>query len=323
MKKNDLKLLYELELDSRRPVSSIGKITRMSQQTADYKIKQFLDKGIIRNFMSVINYGYCNYLCFRVFFQIRQNKKEEYQKMVKELMEHKHVLDVIMVRSRYDLLVTFAYPDPLSFNKDFKKFVDEYHPVVKDYDITTSVLVNYFGKKYLRESAKGSGVMIGGHDEKFELTPLDKGIIYYIANNPRIKITDLSTKLDKAPQTILQRLKLLKKSNVILQYSCFIDHLKIDYSGYIILLRAKNLTRRQEDILSQFCSEDPNIISFTKTFGLWDYEIVIEADSGPLFRKIYEMLREQIEDYVIDFNILIVNEIKKISYLPEAFSEEI
>ena len=63
----DLKILHELGLDSRQTNSEIGKRVGISQQAVSYRIKQLLDKGIITEFFTVINFGFFGYSKERLF----------------------------------------------------------------------------------------------------------------------------------------------------------------------------------------------------------------------------------------------------------------
>ncbi|MFH1316368.1 MAG: winged helix-turn-helix transcriptional regulator [Candidatus Woesearchaeota archaeon] len=321
MEKRDKRLLYELEMNSRRSISSIGKISRMSQQTADYKIKLLLKKDIIKNFVTIINYSTTDYLCFRVFFQLRQKMSDKYNSFIKMLKDHKNTLEISMVRSRYDLIVAFAYNNPLFFNTEFKKIVQENIELIKDYDIMTSVSQNYFGRKYLSPKSEIKNIFIGGEAKLIHLEPVDKRILFILSRNSRIPIAEICSDVNKSPSTVINKIKMMKKLGIILSYSCFINPISVDHHQYIILLRSKNLTLKLENNLANFCIQNPNIISFVKTFGNWDYELTVETITPTEFRKIYENIRQRFEDIMDDFNILIVNDLIKSVFLPESFSQ--
>ena len=51
----DRKILYELDFDSRQPFSKIGKKVGLHKNVVIYRIKRLQERGIIRNFYTVID----------------------------------------------------------------------------------------------------------------------------------------------------------------------------------------------------------------------------------------------------------------------------
>ena len=63
--KKDKRLLNELDIDSRRPLSGIAKLSGMSQQLAGYKLKSFLEQGLITGFYACVDYSRFGYSCYK------------------------------------------------------------------------------------------------------------------------------------------------------------------------------------------------------------------------------------------------------------------
>ena len=52
--KKDMKILANLFVNSRQSDSSIAKKVRLSKQVVNYRIKNLIDKGIIKTFRTII-----------------------------------------------------------------------------------------------------------------------------------------------------------------------------------------------------------------------------------------------------------------------------
>ena len=51
----DRKILYELDLDARQPLTQIGKKVGLSKDVVSYRMKKLQDEGIIKNYYTVID----------------------------------------------------------------------------------------------------------------------------------------------------------------------------------------------------------------------------------------------------------------------------
>ena len=78
--KLDIKILKELLEDSSRHLSKIGKKVRLSRENVYYRIRNLIKKKIIREFVTLIDYGklgFIQYTAFIEFERIDQKKEKE------------------------------------------------------------------------------------------------------------------------------------------------------------------------------------------------------------------------------------------------------
>jgi hypothetical protein len=57
-----------------------------------------------------------------------------------------------------------------------------------------------------------------------------------------------------------------------------------------------------EKKLSYFCTITPEISSFSRTLGMWDAEIDIDAESISHFRQLFLRIREEFSGIIQSFN---------------------
>ena len=65
----DKKILYQLESNSRQPLSSLAKKVGLSREVVAYRIKQLEQKGIIHHYVTVIDFVRLGYMFLRIFFR--------------------------------------------------------------------------------------------------------------------------------------------------------------------------------------------------------------------------------------------------------------
>ena len=72
----DRKILSELDMDARQPLSTIAKKVRLSREVVSYRIKQLEKKGIIEGFYTAIDTSKLGYLYCRMLFKYRNISPE-------------------------------------------------------------------------------------------------------------------------------------------------------------------------------------------------------------------------------------------------------
>ena len=84
--KKDIKILFELEKNSRQPYSSIAKKVQVSKQAVNYRINRLIEKEVISNFVSIIDthkLGHTFYLTFLQFGKVNPKKEAEIMDFLK------------------------------------------------------------------------------------------------------------------------------------------------------------------------------------------------------------------------------------------------
>ena len=65
----DIKIMLELERNSRQTYSEIAKKVRVSKQTASYRIKTMVEHDVITHFVTIADVQKLGYTFYDVFFQ--------------------------------------------------------------------------------------------------------------------------------------------------------------------------------------------------------------------------------------------------------------
>ena len=69
----DKKILFELDLDSRLPVTQLAKKVRASKETVNFRLKKLVDNGYIKNFITTIYTSHLNQFYYKLFYGILLN----------------------------------------------------------------------------------------------------------------------------------------------------------------------------------------------------------------------------------------------------------
>ncbi|MCX8186595.1 MAG: Lrp/AsnC family transcriptional regulator [Sulfolobales archaeon] len=123
-----------------------------------------------------------------------------------------------------------------------------------------------------------------------ELDNIDLEIINLIKDDARLSVRDISRAIKKAPSTVLNRLRKLKKLGVIKGYVTLIDYSKLNYQVNAITLLQVEGTHIED--VEKSLSAEPNVRAIYDVTG--EYDIIILTtfkNVGDLDRFIKRLLK--------------------------------
>jgi DNA-binding Lrp family transcriptional regulator len=295
----DLKILNELEQDSRKTTSQISKTIGTSQQVVSYRIKQLLEKGIIQKFFTTMDLGSLGYMSYRVMIKLNEISLVEKNKFLNYLNKKGNVLWICECGGKWDLIVNILAKDPKQFNKLFSEILKEYEKIILSYDLLYTIAGINFGRRYLYNSKKEMNGYSFGIRYPTKVDKIDLKILKEISKNARANSLELEKKTRINYKTIIQRIKSLRKKEIITGFKPLIDLSKIGYTANKLILDVTKISEKEEKEFFNFLTSDKNIIGVLKFIGKWNYEIEFEVQdrekTWEIYRKIQSYLREKIK----------------------------
>ena len=65
----DKKLLYELDINSRQPLTQLSKKVRASPATIEYRLKRMEKVGLIRNYLTFLDAGKLGLMIWNIYLE--------------------------------------------------------------------------------------------------------------------------------------------------------------------------------------------------------------------------------------------------------------
>lgn len=312
----DKKLLCELDLNCRTPVSRIAKKLKISRNVANYRIKNLEKQGIITNYICSLNLGLLGYKTYKIFFKIQTSKKEEEKEFVKKLLESKEALHVIKTEGSFDYSVTIAVKTIKELDEFLMQVKSEFKELIKDYSVSIVVYSRIFklSKLLLGEKEAVKFEKYSGEDEKIEIDEKDKKILKQLSQNANLSVIELSEKTKLSLDVVKYRLKLLNK--IVNSYRVMLNFSKLGYYHYVIMLKMKQATKEDEEKLVSWCSFKKNVLFCTKRIGYSDFEVnAAITDINDLNNFLVE-LREKFGNFFDGYELIINSQLLKLNYVP-------
>lgn len=295
----DIKILAELDNNSKIPVTQLAKKIRSSREVTKYRLKKLVDSGVIKNFTTMINPAKFGFIIYKIYLKFQNLSIEKEKELLRYLNKNKKVFWLAKTDGAYDLIAGIYVENTMEFNEFLLNFIGKFSQNISSRHISNTVYVNPFRKKYLlQKSISTENVIWGGIPEKIKIDELMRNLLKSIAENSRISIADICEKLKTTPKTIISKIKYLEKEKIILGYKITLNLSKINKENFKAIIYFQDITSKKESSFKEFCKTNPFITYYIKTVGEWDLELDIEISSYNEFNKLIKEIKTQFREII-------------------------
>lgn len=321
--KIDLKLLTILEEDARLTLSQIAKKLKTSQQVVSYRLKSLEKRKIIGGYYTIINLTKLGYTNYRVMFRLSNIDKNKHKEITDFLIQHDSVLWIVDFGGRWDLLVNFTARNVIHFNKILHNFKTKFPQQIQNYDILTTIEVTYFGRDYFtKKSREIKHLPYFGREEEISIPDrTNLQILNLISENARMNSVEISQKINVSPNTVMLRLREMKKSGLIQGFKPLIYLENTSFSGYKALVKFQNITEHKEKEIINYLKTNVNVVAIVKLIGLWDFEIEFETETKEEMLELTRTFRDHFKDVINEFEVIPLFHEYKYNFFPRDLLE--
>jgi len=306
----DKKILEELLINSRIPISILSKKVGVSREVATYRIKR-LQREIIKEFYTIINLEALGYYRCGVLMQLKGITSIEEKKFMEYLKNHDYVTYLGPIIGRWNMAFDIIVKDEEHLKKTMNEITKQIQTNLESYIIVRSGLdmatypTKYVGKIHPRTTNIAKTIKT-----KYSIDNTDKNILKLLAINSRIEYQELSKKLKLAANTIKYRIKNMEKNNIIQGYSISLDYKKLGFEFYNVQIKL-NITKDEKFLA--YIKNNPIVMFYYTHLGQenWDIDVGVIVKSSKEFRDFMIELKNNFGEIIkIHDMYLIVEETK-------------
>lgn len=315
----DLKLLYELDTDSRQSLPHISKKIHISQQLINYRLKNLQKNGVVSSYFSVIDTTRLGYTTYRVMIQLSKTNDKKFGEIIEFFRKHPNILWLASCGGRFDLIINIMAKNIMHFNRIFNQIRSKFQEQIQNYNVLTIVEVLHFGRSYLinkKRELDQKTLFFGKESRIIDIDYCDKRILYELSENARMSLVDLASKLDLSGNTIANRIKKMKKVGLIQGFRPLIHIEKLGFESYKILIKLQNTTIEKEKKLYGFAQRNPSITFIIKVVGEWDLEFEVEVKSRKDLQGIIIQLRDNFSEAIKEVETIPIYHDYRYNYFP-------
>lgn len=311
----DKKILCEIDLNCRTPISQLAKKLRINRNVASYRIKNLEDAGIIMKYVCFINLGLLGFKTYKIYFKIRGGQASE-TSFVNDLINDKRVIHLLKNEGAYDYSATIAVKQLFELDSFLTDLMGKFKDLIKDYylSILVSSQIYKLNKFLLNEDAQLTEEY-SVDEEKINIDEIDKKIIRALSQNANLPIIELAKITGLSVDIVNYRLKSLSKG-LITSFKIIYDLSKLGYYHYIIMLRAKNATKNDIAHLNAWCAKKYNIFYCTKRIGLFNFEINAAINDINNLNIFLDELKKEFSNIIESYELVIDSKLLKLNYVP-------
>lgn len=309
MKKLDLKdrkILYELDLNSRQSYKKIAQKVGLSKDSVIYRIKKLQNKGIIKQFHTILDVGKLGLTSFRLYLKLQNTTPKKEKEIINFLKKQKIVPWLVSIDGEYNIGMLILTKSIKETNLLWEKLLDKYRDFIEKKQLTIFTKVIYFSRAYILDKKINiKEYRIITLPQKVKYDNLDINILRLLIPNSRIPTLEIAEKLQTTPKTIASRIKQLEEKKIIVGYRTMFDLEKLGYQYFKVHFNLNHLTKPKNDKFKNYIKQHPNIIYDNQILGGDDIEIEIQVKSLPHLREILNDIKKQFADIIKNYNYML------------------
>src|SRR3989344_3909122 len=211
--KRDKIILYELDKNARQPLTKICKKAGLSRESVLYRIKKYFEKGLIRNYLSVIDMSKLGYTHYKVYLKLHNITEAHEKILVRELCKNHYISCVASCDGEFSLIYGIKAKSVVELNHLMKEINSKIWKYVMKQEISTIVDAHHFYRDYLigKKGTTERKIIWGGEIEEIKLDNINITILDEIAKNSRVNSVEIAEKISISPDTVINRIKRLEK----------------------------------------------------------------------------------------------------------------
>jgi len=313
----DKEILYQLDLNSRKPLKSIAKKVNLPENTLRYRIKKLEESNIITRYYTVINSYNLGYNVIK-FYAKYININSTIKKEIIEFFTHMPTTWVVgSTEGKFDIGVIFWMKNINDFYPIWKEIFCKYPNNFIDTILFFQCEALSLRPTYLINTTKRS------ENEYYDITrqnrmvtidAIDSRILEVLACDAKIPTVQLAKKLKISTGLVNNRIKKLKKNGIIQSYRIEINASKI---GYINIKADIFLTNLNEipKVISYF-KQCPHVLCIMKSVGYSHIEIEFNVKTVTQFHQIMTEFIDQHPNLINKYNYFQTEISHKLSWIP-------
>ncbi|MGV8168467.1 MAG: winged helix-turn-helix transcriptional regulator [Candidatus Nanoarchaeia archaeon] len=318
--KKDLKILAELDSNSRLSNSQIGKKTGLSKEVVKYRIDTLIKNKVILKFYTITNYFKLGISKFKLYLRLTNANKEKIDEIASHLANNKNTEWVTTTTGRWEIIAGFLVHNVNEFDDEVQNILTKFSEYIQEKAVTTTLYLAHHKREFLSSNKEISKVIYHtSKDKQEQIDKIDEEIIKTITNNARMPVTEIAKKLKTTPRTIQYRMRELERKNIILAYKTHLDPKNIERIFCKAIIYLSNTPKNELDKFISYASSLPGAVWPQRVMGTWDFELDFELETYDKFQDIILNLKEKFPNIIKSHEFCIMSKEYKLDFYPDAY----
>ncbi len=303
----DYKILSELDKNAKASFNEIGRKLRLSPSVVERRVKNLINKGVIRNFKTIINYKKLGWTYYSIYVKFQNINEEKKKEIGLYLNNHPLTGQCVLCDGEWQLIYGFFGKDIFQVNEEIRKFNDKFGKYIKETQKMIHIGSHHYYRGYLLNKAifRENEPFLGGQEVNQKIDEGSLQLLNELRNNSKINSVEISEKLKMNLDSARYKIKKLTEGGIIYGSWLHLNPEKIGLNFYKVLLKLKNINQTIEKNMLNFLNNNKNVIRANNVFGSWDYFVDLEIKKAE-FRNFIDTFTREFSDYIQEYETLVV-----------------
>lgn len=311
----DRKILYQLDVNARQPISAIARKVGLSKEIVNYRIKKLEKQGIIEGYYTAVDVAKLGYLYCRIFMRCRAISPLQEKEITDYGLRSPTIGWVTAGHGKWNISFVAYVKNMAEFERVYDDIRITLGKYFEEHYVSMAFKIYHFRHNYLFGTNDHSQAVLGEAQAQLKVRPADVVIIKNLARDARMPLIELAKRARLKPGAVSARITRLVKERIIIGFRPKINIAKLGYEHHKVFLLFKNITQAKQAEIMAYLRYHPNVIYITKAFGISDLEFeAILKGRNELYKFMQQFLSE-FSGVIADYeSILYYREL--INYLP-------
>lgn len=315
----DKRLLYELDLDARQPVTQLAKKLELSKPAVHNRIQRLIQSNIISQFVMVLDTQKLGYRFYDLFLKLQNMPKDKEQEFIDYLKSMDTVGWLANSMGKWDLIVALFTRDVNQFNDSLNRIFNKYGDYIKDKTFIIDIDAVYCKNKYLYDDSKNflRKDEQYGDDKPIELSERDMLLLRALDSDPRMSMLEISRKTSIPFDSVRRKIKNLQQSGVIQGFKIKVNPAALGHEWHVVLFELNVVAEEKKKEFIQYLQDHKQVVFIINTIGNWNMMVDMHLKNYEHLQEVLTELKDKFGDIIKTHEHLTITKDCKTTFVPE------
>ena len=311
----DRRILSELDMDARQPLSRLAKKVGLSREVVNYRISQLEEKKVIQGYYAVLDTAKLGFMLCRVFLKYRKIGSQKEKELLDYCNKHSNIPWVILAEGNWDLVLGILVKSLTELELVYEDINSKFGVYFQNPFISIAFRIHEFKHNYLYPQAD-SKELVGGAAQIVNLDSTDHALLEILAKDAKLSLVKLSQQLKTSARVINSKIKRLMANKVILAFRAKINTSLLGYDHYKVFLALQSFDDKKKSRVYSFLNSHLNVVYITKPMGPYSIEFEAIVKNTNELHNILRKFKQEFGDILINYETYFVIEVRALGYFP-------
>ena len=310
------KLLNEISLNCRQPISQLAKRIGLSKQGTNYMLKKLIRDKVILGFYPVVNIMNLDYYYTRFFVKFINMTDKSMESLLRWLDVNTNWY--LKTDGVYDIVVSAWSRSFDDFKNKVNYFSDRFSDKIDDRRESLCIELVQFKDRYIYDDGTREKIILR-KTNSFEPDELDKKILRILDKNSRIPTVKITEETGASPKKIISRIRRMERENVLLGYRPQINISLLGYSFYKVFFSFNKFKKNEIGKFRAYLESKPETLYMQYEIGKPDLDVELILGVNQDFFQFMRDLIYKFPGFIKKYEFVLVEKESSVSYLPVGF----